>query len=99
MMRPSWRPISKKTRRGGGEEAAAMALDQRITNSEGSDFDSSSGRVVLGNSHGFVGEYRSSSYSLAVSPVAVDPVSGAMQRDAWYEVQRKFSKMDTPESI
>ncbi|HKE62688.1 MAG TPA: metallopeptidase TldD-related protein [Nitrospira sp.] len=80
-------------------EAAAMALDERITNSEGADFDSSSGRVVLGNSHGFVGEYRSSSYSLAVSPVAVDPVSGAMQRDAWYEVQRKFSKMDTPESI
>jgi PmbA protein len=80
-------------------EAAAMAMDERITNSEGADFDSSSGRVVLGNSHGFVGEYRSSSYSLAVSPVAVDPVSGAMQRDAWYEVQRKFSKMGTPESI
>ncbi|HKC94962.1 MAG TPA: metallopeptidase TldD-related protein [Nitrospira sp.] len=80
-------------------EAAAIAMDERITNSEGADFDSSSGRVVLGNSHGFVGEYRSSSYSLAVSPVAVDPVSGAMQRDAWYEVQRKFSKMGTPESI
>jgi PmbA protein len=80
-------------------EAAALATDERITNSEGADFDSSSGRVVLANSHGFVGEYRSSSYSLAVSPVAVDPVSGAMQRDAWYEVQRKFRKMDKPESI
>jgi PmbA protein len=80
-------------------EAAAMATDERITNSEGADFDSSAGRVVLANSHGFVGEYRSSSYSLAVSPVAVDPTSGTMQRDAWYEVQRKFSKMDTPESI
>lgn len=80
-------------------EAAAMATDERITNSEGADFDSSSGRVVLGNSHGFVGEYRSSSYSLAVSPVAVDPASGAMQRDAWYEVQRKYHKLSTPESI
>jgi len=80
-------------------EAAAMATDERITNSEGADFDSSSGRVVLGNSHGFVGEYRSSSYSLAVSPVAVDPDSGAMQRDAWYEVQRKYNKLSTPESI
>jgi len=78
-------------------EAAAMATDERITNSEGADFDSSSGRVVLGNSHGFVGEYRSSSYSLAVSPVAVDPDSGAMQRDAWYEVQRKYNKLTTPE--
>lgn len=80
-------------------EAAAMATDERITNSEGADFDSSSGRVVLGNSHGFVGEYRSSSYSLAVSPVAVDPDSGAMQRDTWYEVQRKYHKLSTPESI
>ena len=76
-----------------------LSTDERITNSEGADFDSSSGRVVLGNSHGFVGEYRSSSYSLAVSPVAVDPDSGAMQRDAWYEVQRKYHKLSTPESI
>ena len=80
-------------------EAAAMATDARITNSEGSDFDSSWGRVVLGNSHGFVGEYRSSSYSLAVSPVAVDPVSGTMQRDAWYDVRRKFRQLDAPEAI
>src|SRR5690348_15169776 len=36
-------------------EAAAMSADERITNSEGADFDSSSGRVVLGNSHGFIG--------------------------------------------
>src|SRR5688572_7479366 len=80
-------------------ESAAMATDERIANSEGADFDASRGRVVLGNSHGFVGEYRSSSYSLAVSPVAVDPASGTMQRDAWYDVQRKFSKMETPEAI
>ena len=80
-------------------EAAAMATDDRITNSEGSDFDASWGRVVLGNSHGFVGEYRSSSYSLAVSPVAVDPVSGTMQRDAWYDVRRKFRQLDAPEAI
>jgi len=80
-------------------EAAALATDERITNSEGADFDSSWGRVVLGNSHGFIGEYRSSSYSLAVSPVAVDPVSGKMQRDAWYDVRRKFRKLDAPEAI
>lgn len=80
-------------------EAAALATDERITNSEGADFDSSWGRVVLGNSHGFIGDYRSSSYSLAVSPVAVDPVSGSMQRDAWYDVRRKFHQMDGPEAI
>jgi len=80
-------------------EAAAMTEDQRITNSEGADFDSSSGRVVLGNSHGFIGEYRSSSFSLAVSPIATDSESGGMQRDSWYEVQRKFGKLSSPESI
>jgi len=80
-------------------ESAAMAADARITNSEGADFDSSSGRIVLANSHGFVGEYRSSSFSLSVSPIAVDPATGAMQRDAWYGVQRKFTKLESPEAI
>ena len=80
-------------------EAAAMSTDERVTNSEGGDFDSSSGRVVLGNSHGFLGEYQSSSFSMSVSPVATDPETGAMQRDSWYDVQRKFAKMDSPEAV
>jgi len=80
-------------------EAAAMSTDERVTNSEGGDFDSSSGRVVLGNSHGFLGEYQSSSFSMSVSPVATDPETGAMQRDSWYDVQRKFSKLDSPEAV
>jgi len=80
-------------------EAAAFAADSRVTNSEGAEFDSSSGRVVLANSHGFVGSYKSSSYSLSVSPIATEPETGAMQRDAWYEVQRKFSRLASAESI
>ena len=80
-------------------EAAAMSADERVTNSEGGDFDSSSGRVVLGNSHGFLGEYQSSSFSMSVSPVATDPETGAMQRDAWYDVQRKLAKLETPEAV
>ena len=80
-------------------EAAAMSTDERVTNSEGGDFDSSSGRVVLGNSHGFLGEYQSSSFSMSVSPVATDPETGAMQRDSWFDVQRKFVKLDSPEAV
>jgi PmbA protein len=80
-------------------EAAAMSTDERVTNSEGGDFDSSSGRVVLGNSHGFLGEYQSSSFSMSVSPIATDPVTGAMQRDSWYDVRRKFAKLDSPEMV
>jgi PmbA protein len=80
-------------------EAAAMSTDERVTNSEGGDFDSSSGRMVLGNSHGFLGEYQSSSFSMSVSPIATDPETGAMQRDSWYDVQRKFAKLDSPEAV
>ncbi len=80
-------------------EAAAMSMDSRMTNSEGGECDSSSGRVVLANSHGFLGEYQSSSFSMSVSPIATDPETGAMQRDAWYDVQRKFAKLATPESV
>lgn len=80
-------------------EAAAFATDSRVTNSEGAEFDSSSGRVVLANSHGFVGSYKSSNFSLSVSPIAVDSATGAMQRDAWYQVQRKFARLVSAESI
>ncbi|MBI4400979.1 MAG: TldD/PmbA family protein [Nitrospirae bacterium] len=80
-------------------EASAMAADARITNSEGSDFNSSAGRVVLANTHGFLGEHRSSSFAMSVSPIATDPDSGGMQRDSWYAVQRKFARLDSPESV
>lgn len=80
-------------------EAAAFAADPRVTNSEGAEFDSSSGAVVLANSHGFVGSYKSSSFSLSVSPIATEPGTSAMQRDAWYEVQRKFARLGSAESI
>jgi PmbA protein len=38
-------------------EAAAMSTDERVTNSEGGDFDSSSGRVVLSRIPGGVPEF------------------------------------------
>ncbi len=80
-------------------EAAAFGVDDRVTNSEGAEFDSSSGRMVLANSHGFVGSYLSSSFSLSVSPIATMATTGAMQRDSWYEIQRKFAKLASAESI
>ena len=80
-------------------EAAALAADPRITNSEGAEFDSSSGRVLLGNSHGFLGEYRSSTFSISVSPIATAPESGSMQQDSWYAVRHRFARLDSPESV
>ena len=80
-------------------EAAALGADPRVTNSEGSDFNSSDGRIVLANSRGFVGTYRSSSFSVSVSPVATDPATGGMQRESWYAVQRAYERLDSPESV
>lgn len=78
-------------------ERAAFAADSRITNSEGGECDSSSGRIILANSHGFLGQYANSSFSLSVSPIASD--AAGMQRDYWYGVNRSFAKLDSPETI
>lgn len=79
-------------------EAAAMAADTRIQNSDGGSFDAATGRKVLANSRGFVGEYRRSYCSLSASPIAMGE-SGEMQRDYWYSTARTLGKLDSPESI
>jgi PmbA protein len=78
-------------------EAAALAFDPRITNSEGGDFADGHARYAYATSHGFAGEYRSSSFSLSASPLAA--ADGEMQRDGWYHVTRKRADLDAPESI
>ena len=79
-------------------EKAAMAADKRISNSEGGSFDAADGRRVLANSHGFVGEYRSSYCSVSAVPVAQGE-GGAMQRDYWYSVARSLRKLESPEEV
>ena len=53
-------------------EAAALAVDPRITNSEGASFDSSVSGRVFANSRGFVGSYLSSYCSVSAVPVATE---------------------------
>jgi PmbA protein len=78
-------------------EQAALAVDSRLSNSEGADFGAYGGRTVFANSHGFYGEYKSSSFSCSVSPIAVQ--DGLMQRDYWYAVGRKLAGLDSPETV
>ncbi|HBP90024.1 MAG TPA: peptidase, partial [Nitrospiraceae bacterium] len=80
-------------------EQSAFSADPRITNSEGAECSAGYGSILLANSHGFVGTYASSSYSLSVSPIALDSQNGGMQRDYWYSVKRKFHELDSPESV
>src|ERR1035437_296510 len=53
-------------------EAAALSVDPRITNSDGGSFDAATGSMVLANSPGFVGGYRSSYPGVSAAPLAVD---------------------------
>ena len=53
-------------------EAAAMAADPRITNSDGGSFDVSTGQKAMANSRGFVGSYRTSYAGVAAAPLATD---------------------------
>jgi PmbA protein len=78
-------------------ERAALDTDPHITNSEGASFSSSTGRVVYASTLGFVGAYRDSSVSLSVVPVA--SANGSMQRDYWYSVQRKLTRLEDPAAI
>ena len=78
-------------------EAAARAVDPRITNSDGAEFYDRQGRYAYATSHGFMSSYRTSSFGLTVAPVASE--DGAMQRDMWYSVDRKRARLDSPEDI
>lgn len=79
-------------------EAAAMAADPRIQNSGGGGFDAATGRKILANSRGFLGESRRSSCSISTQPIALSP-DGGMQRDYWYSSQRSLHLLDSPEAV
>lgn len=79
-------------------EAAAMAVDTRIVNSDGASFDAATGRRIFANSRGFVGEYRSSYCSIAASPIA-QGTNGEMQRDYWWSQARAFRNLEQPEVV
>ena len=78
-------------------EAAALATDARISNSEGASFDNHVGRHVFANSRGFSGAYSSSYCSLSTSPVAKHGES--MERDYWYTLARDFAGLEEAEYV
>jgi len=78
-------------------ENAARALDSRIANSEGASVSSSAGSRSYANSHGFVGSYPTSTYSLSCSVVAKS--ASSLERDYWYTVSRRPEDLESPESV
>jgi len=78
-------------------EAAAFAVDKRITNSEGGMVSAQQSHFWSGNSHGFRGGYPSSRHSLSVSPIAGK--GSNMQRDYWYSSTRDALELASPEVV
>ncbi len=79
-------------------EAAAMAVDTRIQNSKGGDFDTSLSHKILVNSRGFAGETRRSYCGFSAAPIAQD-ASGTMQGNYWYSSARTTCLLESPEAI
>src|SRR4051812_12878636 len=67
-------------------EGAALAVDPRITNTEGSTVSRSESEFVYANTSGFLGGYRNSRHHIDCSVIGED--GGSMQRDYWYTAAR-----------
>ncbi len=78
-------------------EAAAFAVDARITNSEGAGVSAQQSHFFAGNSRGFRGGYASSRHSLSVAPIAGH--GDHKQRAAWYTSMRAADALASPEAV
>ena len=83
--------IAKRT------EAAALAVDKRITNSEGGTVSAYDTDFILANTRGFLAGFPNSKASISCSVVAED--AEGMQRDYWYATHRDPQRLATPESV
>jgi PmbA protein len=77
-------------------EAAALAVDRRLVNTEGSTVARGEAEFVYANSNGFCAGYRSSRHHIDCS--VIGSADGAMQRDYWYTAARAAADLE-PASV
>lgn len=78
-------------------EAAAMAVDPRITNSEGAGVSTHRGVRAYGNSLGFLAAYPGTLHSVSCAVLGVD--GEAMERDYWYTTARDWRELEDVASV
>jgi PmbA protein len=78
-------------------EAAALAVDRRIGNTEGATVSSYDADFILANTRDFCDGFPTSKASISCSVVAED--AGGMQRDYWYTTHRDPHALETPEAV
>lgn len=78
-------------------EAAALAVDPRLTNSEGAELSSGEAVNAYGNSHGFVGGFRASQHGLGC--VVVGREGEQMQREHWFTAARAPADLEAAAAV
>ncbi|WP_414440734.1 TldD/PmbA family protein [Burkholderia sp. 22PA0106] len=78
-------------------EAAALAVDPRVPQTEGASVSSARTRHWLANSDGLALAGSSTSHSLACSPVAIH--DGQKQVDGWWDTCRRATDLSDPEAL
>jgi PmbA protein len=78
-------------------ESAALAVDPRISNSEGASVSIQESQFVYANSLGFAGGYPSSRHSVSCAVIAEE--GGAMQRDYWYTTARSADALQSASAV
>jgi PmbA protein len=73
-------------------EAAGLAVDARVSNSEGASVNTQRHTSVYGNSLGFLAGYSSTSHSVSAALIAQQGED--MQRDYWYSVARDPAQLE-----
>ena len=94
---PAALPTEERIEMARRAEAAALSSSPEITNSDGGHFGSGEDVLVLANSKGFVGTYRSSAVSMSVVPVGER--GGQMERDYWYTAGRGLQDLLSAEEV
>ena len=90
-------PVEAAIDLGREAEAAALAVDPRITNSEGATVARSESEFVYANSNGFAGGYRSSRHHIDCAVIGEE--DDAMQRDYWFTAARAASDLESATAV